>query len=65
MVKERNMRKDSRALDEKEKFVCFWVNMNLNDRFNHPLPKPYITSYIKTYLILRVVNCYISGEWYA
>ena len=28
-----------------------------DDLFNYPIPKSYITSYIKTYLILRVVNC--------
>ena len=57
MMKESNMRKDGRALEEKKNQICvFWVNMNLNEIFNYPLPKPYITSYIKTYLILRVVN---------
>ena len=58
MMKESNMRKDGRALEEeKKKQICvFRVNMNLNDLFNYPLPKPYITSYRKTYLIQRVVN---------
>ena len=58
MMKESNMRKDGRALEEKKnkQIFVFWVNMNLNDLFNYPLPKSYITSYRKTNLILRVVN---------
>ena len=57
MMKESKIIKDDKDLDDKEIFFVFWVNRNLNDLFNYPLPKPYIISYIKTYLILRVVNC--------
>ena len=52
MKQESEMRNDDRSFDEKGNFVCLGVNMNLNDIFNYPLPKPYITSHIKTYLII-------------
>ena len=57
MMKESIMRKDDRAIDKKRQICILWVNTNLNDLFSYPLPKPYITSYIKYLLILRVVNC--------
>ena len=58
MMKESNMRKDGRALEEKAN-LC--VLGKYDDLFNYPIPKLYITSYIKIYLILRVVNCLHNG----